>query len=347
MSASGSTVEHTHVNLRDLKPNAYVDGVYSLVNPQLGTARNGKHYFKALLRDASGETPLRLWSFEESMMPEVTRTGFVWVSGQTQSYNGQVQIVAESIRAVEVDQQALGRLLPTTGKDIEGMFAELCRILRSMRHPGMVALAEQYLGNDALVRGLKQAPAAVSVHHAWIGGLLEHTLQLLQLAELMLPLYPSLNRDLVLMGLFLHDLAKTVELEWERGFNYTVDGNLVGHCVRGAVWLQAFAGAAARDGHKLPPDAVKVLQHIVVSHHGSLEFGAAKVPSTPEAMFVAMLDNLDAKVAVTITAAQREKGDASLPGHEFTERIWSLDTRIFRPDPLSADAAAAEPDQPA
>jgi 3'-5' exoribonuclease len=181
---------------------------------------------------------------------------------------------------------------------------------------------------------VRQAPAAVSVHHAWIGGLLEHTLQLLRLAEVMLPLYPELSRDIVLMGLFLHDLGKTSELSWERGFNYTAEGNLIGHTVKGVIMLSAMAARVARDGGPaLPPDALLVLQHIVVSHHGQLEFGATKVPSTPEAIFVSLLDNLDAKTAVALHAAQRSKGVRE--GQEFTDRVWSLDTRLFRPDPLN------------
>ena len=131
----------------------------------------------------------------------------------------------------------------------------------------------------------------------------------------------------------MHDLGKTVELEWERGFAYTTDGNLVGHVVRGAIWLQTMSAAAGKKS-PLPPDALRVLLHIVISHHGTLEHGAAKLPSTPEAMFVAMLDNLDAKTTSTLVAAARDRTDANEPGHEFSDKVWSLDVRVFRPDPL-------------
>lgn len=340
---SGAGAARPHIDLRDLRPQVYLDGIYTLVNPQVGVTRQQKPYFKALLRDATGEVAVRMWTFDPGSLGDVARTGFVWISGQAQEYGGHVQVIAETLRAVEVESHELSRLLPSTRQDIEGMFAEVTRILRTMEHPAMVALANQYLSNDALAKGFKHAPAAVSVHHAWIGGLLEHTLQLLRLAEVMLPHYPELNRDLVLMGLFLHDLGKTVELEWERGFNYTADGNLIGHAVRGAVWLQAFAGAAAREsGQRLPPEALRVLQHIVISHHGALEYGAAKLPSTPEAIFVAMLDNLDAKTAVAISSADRARGDTHRPGHDFTDKIWSLDTRIYRPDPLAVVEAPEE-----
>jgi 3'-5' exoribonuclease len=333
-----------HMAIRDLVPNTYVNGTYSLVNPQMGVTRAGKPFFKALIRDATGEVPVRVWTFDEAQMPEVARTGFVFVSGQTQAYNGQVQLIAETIRGVDVEQKDLQRLLPVTKGDIRSMMDEVAALLRSMEHPGMLALAEQYLGSAALMERFTHAPAAVSVHHAFIGGLLEHTLQLMRLADRTLPLYPSLNRDLVLMGLFLHDLGKTAELEWEKGFSYTTDGNLIGHVVRGAVWLNAMAAkAAAEKGAALPADALRVLMHMVISHHGELEHGAAKVPSTPEAMFVAMLDNLDAKVATSLVAAAREKGDSHQPGHEFSDKVWALDVRIYRPDPLAPGATAAPP----
>lgn len=333
-AATSGGQQRPHVPVDQIRPHTYVDGVYSIVNPQVGTAKNGKHFLKGLIRDATGEIAIRQWTFDESQIGELSRTGFVWLGGQAQEYNGQVQVIVESISAVEVEVEDLARLLPASRHDISAMEGELRRIMGSLTHPSMRALADGYLSNDAFMSRVRQAPAAVSVHHAWIGGLLEHTLQLLRLAEVMLPCYPDLNRDIVLMGLFLHDLGKTSELTWERGFSYTAEGNLIGHTIKGVIMLSAVAAKVAREtGTPVPPDALLVLQHIVVSHHGSLEFGAVKLPSTPEAIFVAMLDNLDAKTTVAIQSAQRHKGVQ--PGQEFTDRVWSLDTRIFRPDPLA------------
>jgi len=205
----------------------------------------------------------------------------------------------------------------------------VCELLRSMEHPAMRALAEQYLADERLMSDFRAAPAAMSVHHAWMGGLLEHTHQMMELADRMLPLYPALNRDIVLLSLFIHDLGKTVELEWERGFGYTNEGQLVGHIVRGAVWLQIKAAHASKV-EKLPGETLRVLQHILISHHGLLENGAAKLPATPEAIFVAQLDNLDAKSQAAITAAKREYAG----GGEWTDKVWALETKVYRPDPL-------------
>ena len=277
--------DRPHVDIRTLPPNGYVDGIYSILNPQVGTTRAGKPYLKCLLRDATGEVPARQWTFDESTISALDSTGFVWVAGHTQLYNDQVQLIIEQIKSAEVSEAELAALLPTTRRDIGAMFEELKGILGKLEHPAMRGLAEAYLADPDLMASFRQAPAAVTLHHAYIGGLLEHTLQLLNVAERTLPLYPRLNRDLVLMGLFLHDLGKTVELKWDKGFEYTTDGNLIGHVVRGVIWLQVKAAVAGKQcGHKLPPDALRVLQHILLSHHGALEHGSPKPPSTPEAI---------------------------------------------------------------
>lgn len=335
---SGSSSQRPHVKIRALPQQGYVDGIYAILNPQMGTTRGGKPYLKCLLRDSSGEIPARQWTIDEAGFADLDRTGFVWIAGHTQLYNGQVQIVLEQIKSVDVSQEQIVELLPATTKDINEMFAELCAIMRSLSHPAMTALAESYLTDEEMMSKFRRAPAAMNLHHAWIGGLLEHTLQLLKLAEGMLPQYPQLNRDLVLMGLFLHDLGKTAELCWERGFDYTCDGNLVGHVVRGAIWLQFKAAVAAKQsGHKLPLDALRVLQHIILSHHGTPEFGAARVPSTPEAIFVACLDNLDAKTQMALSAARPDQPSAIDGLSDFTDRIWALDTRLYKPDPLKQE----------
>lgn len=330
-----------HMDLGTVPPNTYVTGVYSLQNPQVGTTRAGKPYLKCLLRDATGEAAARQWTFDESAMADLSSTGFVWIGGHTQLYNGQVQIILEQIKSVEISEDEIRALLPTTKHDIDEMFGQLKELLGTLQHPAMKALAEAYLADDDLMANFRLAPAAMNLHHAWIGGLLEHTLQLLKLADGMLPRYPHLNRDIVLMGLFLHDLGKTTELTWDKGFDYTADGNLIGHIVRGAIWLQFKAAMAAKQsGHKLPTEALRVLQHIIVSHHGVPEYGAAKYPATPEAVFISQLDNLDAKTEMALTAADRENELGEHVRGDFTDKVWALDTRIYWPDPLKGGDAA-------
>ena len=331
-----------HTDLATLTANAYLDGTYAVYNPQIGRTRGGKPYLKCLLRDASGEVAARQWSFDEQNFAALESSGFARVAGHSQLYNGQVQVILEQVTPVEVTEDELVALMPRSTRDIDEMFADVTRIVGTLEHPAMKALAAAFIEDEELMRLFRLAPAAMSLHHAWIGGLLEHTLQLLELADRMLPRYPELNRDLVMLGLFLHDMGKTTELTWTHGFNYTVDGNLVGHVVRGAIWLQAKSVVAGRSGDRMPPDALRALQHIIVSHHGELEHGAAKLPSTPEAIFVAMLDNLDAKTQLALTSANRTGGPAGTTASGFTDVILALFTFISRPDPLPVEPARDE-----
>lgn len=324
-----------HAFIRDLGDVGYVEGVYSLVNPQIGTTRQGKPFLKCLLRDASGEIAARKWTFEESALPPLASAGFAFVRGNVQRYQNQRQLIVEQIEPTEVTDEQILDLLPTTKHDIPAMFAELSAVLGSLAHPGMKALMQEFLANESLMERFRRAPAATSLHHAYIGGLLEHTLQLVKVAGSILPLYPGLNRDIVIAGLFLHDLGKTMELSWDRGFSYTAEGNLLGHTVQGLLVLRSLAGKVRAAGHDLPAPALLVLQHIVLSHHGQLEFGATKIPATPEAIFVHHLDNLDAKTHIALAQCDRASIEGGVePGLEFTDRIWSLDTRLYRPDPL-------------
>ncbi|MFG0328441.1 MAG: 3'-5' exoribonuclease YhaM family protein [Phycisphaerales bacterium] len=330
-----------HCFICDFDGAQFVEGVYCIHNAQLGVTRNGKNFLKALIRDKSGELTARMWNVTDELFQSLPTDGFVFLQGQTQPYQGELQLIIQNIRLAEVTEDDLQILLPATDRDINEMFGEVRTILETLEHPAMRALAETYLEDDELMAAFRISPAAVSLHHAYLGGLLEHTLQLMNLATVMLPLYPSLNRDLIIMGLFLHDLCKCQELSFERGFAYTDEGQLLGHLVMGAILLkQKAADAAAMSGERLPGDALLVLQHIIVSHHGRPEYGAAKTPSTPEAVFVSRLDELDAKVEMACCAAKvgRDGIERELGGN-FSEKVWALETRIFRPDPLTAPEA--------
>lgn len=322
------------IEIKQLKPNVYIDGTFAIVNPQLGTTRSGKPFLKCLIKDATGECPARQWTVQENIVADIGSTGFVWIAGHSQEYNQQVQIIIEQIRAVEVGVEELRGLLPCTQFDVDDMFAEVGTMLSTIEHPAMRALADVYLADETLMSRFREAPAASSFHHAWIGGLLEHTLNLLKLADVMLPRYPDVNRDVVLVGLFLHDLAKTSELSWDRGFNYTTQGNLIGHVVTGALWLEEkIREVAEQKGPILPARAHIALSHIILSHHSEPEFGAVKRPSTPEAVFVALLDNLDAKTSMAVQHAR--KSGPEVNAGEFTDKVWALGgVRMFKPDPL-------------
>ncbi len=325
----------TSTKVSEMTGQGFVHGVYSLVNPQIGTTRNGEPFLKCLLRDATGEAIGRMWRFNPATMSSITSTGFVGIEGEQEMYQEKLQIKIGEIWSHEPTPEELTDLLPSTRKNIDEMFAEVTALIHSLEHPAAKALGAAYLDDAELMGNFRVAPAAMQIHHAWIGGLLEHTLQLMKLADGMLPNYPRLNRDIILIALFIHDLGKVEELRWDRGFEYTREGNLIGHIARGAMWLETKAKVAAENlGEPLPDGFITVMQHIVLSHHGLLEHGAAKLPSTPEAIFVSQLDNLDAHTQTALDCA-RPWVKTTVGDEAFTERLWSLNTKLYRRDPLS------------
>lgn len=323
--------------IKDLGPNQLIEGLFAVQNCQLGLTRAGKPYLKCLIADKSGRLPARMWNATEELVATLPTDGFVRLAGQSQPYQGQLQIILQEIAAAKPTAEDLPHLLPCTDKDIELMFTELSSIMRSVSHPSMKALVEAYLQDAKLMAAFKQSPAAQTLHHAFLGGLLEHTLDLLKHAEAILPLHPKLNRDLVLVGLFIHDIGKCAELSWREGFTYSDDGQLIGHIARGVIWLERKIELCAKTGHEIPREAAMVLEHIILSHHGKPEFGAAKIPATPEALFVSLLDNLEAKMQMAEEATRGSNlSEMELNGN-FTDKIWALDNvKFFRPDPLAA-----------
>lgn len=332
------TTAGTRTYIAEMQPNERFEGAFSISNPQIGKTRNDKPYLRCLLGDKSATVAARMWGADEAVIRRLGDPGFVLAKGQTQPYQGELQLILDDIQAHTPSAEELADLLPASDHDPAEMFAEVSAILGRLEHPAAKAIAEEYLADEMLMDLFRQAPAAKAMHHAYLGGLCEHTLSLMKVAEAVCPLYPKVNRDVVVLGLFLHDLGKCHELTWSGAFDYSERGLLIGHIVDGAIMLHDKAQSAMRRaGMRFPPNLVTVLQHIILSHHTLPEFGAAKVPSSPEALMVALLDNLDAKVAMALSAARAEtaSAEADLRGH-FTDKIWGLDTKLFRPDPLDA-----------
>jgi len=327
------------VTIDTLQAAQNIAGVFAVQNLQLGSTKAGKPYLKMLIADSTGRTPGRMWSATEELFESLPTDGFVYLEGQTQPYQGEMQIIVHRIRAHQPTERELMELLPATKNDVDDMFGQVLRLLQSIQSPALKCLVDRYLEDGDLMQKFCQAPAAQTLHHAYLGGLLEHTLSLMTLADKMVGHYPHLSRDIVLMGLFLHDMGKCQELTWLEGFGYSTDGQLVGHIGRGVVLLNEKCKACedpelGEAALTIPAPMRMVLEHIILSHHGVPEFGALKLPATPEAIFISNLDNLDAKMNMVLDAASREKltQEPDL-GSAFTEKIWALGTRIYRPDP--------------
>lgn len=322
--------------IREFAGTERVTGLFSISNAQLGKTRADKTYLRCLISDKTGELPARMWSIDEMQFKRLPTEGFVYIEGETQPYQGELQLIIQSIDPADPSPEEMRDLLPSALRSPDEMFAELVALLDTLKHPAIKALAQTYLSDQYLMDALKQCPAAKSMHHAYLGGLLEHTLNLVKLADKVCPLYPKINRDIVMLGLFLHDLGKTRELVYDRTFGYSDRGELIGHIVDGAIMLHDKSQQVMREtGQRLPQGLVLVLQHIILSHHGVPEYGAAKIPATPEAILVSLLDNLDAKTTMALAAARPDRASAFESNGNFTEKQWALDTKLYRPDPLA------------
>lgn len=332
--SNGSSLSRSRRYIADMKPSERVAGIFSIANLQMGRTRNDKPYLRCIVGDRSGEITSRMWSVDEQSVASLPSDGFVYLEGETQKYQGDLQLIIQHIEPADPSPEEMRDLLPCSARPAEEMLAELRSLLDTLQHPAMKALAQVYLNDSFLMEQFARCPAAKSAHHAYLGGLLEHTLSLVKLADRVCPLYPALNRDLVVMGLFLHDLGKTRELTYDRTFAYSDRGELVGHIVEGAIMLHDKAQQVMREtGQRLPANAVMVLQHIILSHHGEPEYGAARVPMTPEAILVHLLDNIDAKMTMSLAAARGPRASMDLGGN-FTDKLWALNTKLFKPDPL-------------
>jgi 3'-5' exoribonuclease len=316
-------------SLADVRPGERIDDeIFRIVQKELRTSGNGSLYIHAVLADASSQMVARMWNATREMFESIGENGLMHVRGRVESYRGRPQLIIDGLRQIEPGSVDPSDFLPRTQDDVPAMWERVKQILRTIRDPDLLALIGKFVNEESFAERFRKAPAARSLHHAFIGGLLEHTRNVLELATVVLERYPRVNRDLVLAGMFLHDAGKVAELSYESSFEYTVEGQLVGHIVQASVWVQEAARALeAETGRAFPRLLLAALLHIIVSHHGRYEFGSPKLPATAEAFVVHHLDNLDAKLNMVFAAIDADADDSNA----WTSWIPALETKIFKP----------------
>ena len=329
--------------LRDAASGDIVDDVFVLTNKQFAAASTGKYYIKAFVSDASGQLVARMWNTTREIFNWLPDSGFIKVRGRIENYQSNLQFIIESVGPALDGSYDVADLVAHTKKNISDMCTKLREMLASIRNRHLNALIQAYVEDPALMDNFCKAPAAMSFHHAYLGGLLEHTVNAMQVADAVMPFYPGLNRDLVIAGIFLHDIAKTWELSYNCSFGYTDSGQLVGHIVKSAIWVEHKAKEAeAKLGQPIPQQLIDVLQHIILAHHGTYEFGSPRTPSTPEALAVHALENMDAKLMMALGATRNNDG-AGADGN-WTEYMKAFSGKLYRPDVAPADSIEAPPE---
>lgn len=311
--------------LRTLKEGDVFNGFLLAQEVSFKTSAKGSEYLELKLSDASGDLKGFLWDLRavEGDLDQVAADAFLKVKGQISNYNGRTQIRLDKLRFARDEEVGdLARFFPVSRRDPEEMARELDGLVAGVKDPWIRRLLEALFVDDPVRReAFRRAPAAKSMHHVCLGGLIEHTLSVAGMAAKACAHYPDMNADLVLAGVLLHDLGKTAELTYQRSFGYSDAGNLLGHISMEAEWISR--AAAAIPG--FPEELRLHLLHIVLSHHGKLEYGSPVLPKTPEALLVHYLDDLDGKLEAMFRGMREDAGEGA-----WTPYSRSMDRMIYK-----------------
>ncbi len=319
----------------ELEANKVATGTFLVQAKEIRQKKTGEPYLSLLLGDRTGDIDAKMWDNVADVMNTFERDDFVRVKGLLQIYNNRPQFTIHKMLRVDESTVDLADFFPASKRDPGEMFAELRGIVGSMGNPHLRRLLELILDDEDVARRYPKAPAAKFIHHAYLGGLLEHVLSLCALCRLAAQHYTSLDLDLLLAGAILHDIGKIYELNYDRSFGYTSEGQLLGHIVIGVRLIEEKLARLP----DFPPRLRTLVEHIVLSHHGSLEFGSPKLPMFPEALMLHYLDDLDAKMECMRALVDN---DRQVDGH-FTPYSTQLERVVLKKMKFLADG---EPERP-
>src|SRR5205085_8017224 len=265
---------------------------FVVASKQVRPRKTGELYLQLTLADRTGHLDAKMWDNVADFIDGFEQDDFVKVKGLVNRYNGKFQFTVHKLRKLEDADIDFADYLPKTEKDIGALWGELTGFIEGMQNPWLKDLVRTFLADDAITAAYRNAPAAKTLHHAYIGGLLDHVVALMRLCDLASRNYPQIDRDLLLTGAFLHDIGKVHELAYSRSIQYTTRGQLLGHMIIELEMLQAKAALLAG----FPAELKMLLEHLIISHHGQYEFGSPKLPMFPEALMLHYLDDLDSKM---------------------------------------------------
>jgi 3'-5' exoribonuclease len=293
-----------------LRDGDNVDDVYLATDKQLRANRNGNLYIQIELRDRTGGISARMWNAGDQQFRQFDNGDFVQVEGKVQLFQGSLQVILNHVERVDPHKVETRDFLPQTEYDIPKLMERLRAYLLRLNNPHLRALAECFLMDDAFMRSFTTCPAGVKLHHAYIGGLLEHTVCMMDIGDKLLPLYTGVDRDLLLVGIFLHDAGKTRELAFTRAFGYTDEGQLLGHIPIAVEMVTDKTGQVSDlTGEPFPRELLVRVKHMILSHHGTLEYGSPRVPMTPEAMLLHNIDMLDTRMHMVLRDLREDRNN--------------------------------------
>ena len=313
--------------ISSLSDGETIEEVFLLAEKQLRANRNAALYLLVELRDKTGAINARMWNVTEDSVARVNPGDYVSVKGKVQLYQGALQMIISHVQAIPSERIDPTDFVRQSQRDLGQLTARLREILHSITDPHLRALMDCFLIDEPLLTAFTTAPAGMKAHHAYQGGLLEHVVNMLEIANRIADLLHGVDRSLLLAGIFLHDLGKVRELNFASGCTYTDEGQLLGHLVIAVEMLtEKIAQTEKLLGEPFPAETALRLKHLILSHHGSYEFGSPKLPMTPEAIAVHHIDNLDAKVH----EFSRDIADDPNPQASFTPFNARLDRKLFK-----------------
>ena len=326
--------------------NQTVTSNFVVAAKQVKTKKNGELYLALTLADRTGQIQANMWDNVADALNAFEQDDFIKVKGMVQKYNGRWQLTIHKLRKLGDSEIDHTDYLAKTPKDIDELWRTLGEFVGTFENPWLKHLVKDFMADEAIAAAYKNAPAAKTLHHAYIGGLLDHVVSLFTVCDLAARNYPQVNRDLLLTGVFLHDIGKIHELAYQRSISYTTKGQLLGHMI---IELEMLHEKLSH----IPdfPEELKILlEHLIISHHGQYEFGSPKLPMFPEALMLHYLDDLDSKMESMRAQFERDRElESPWTGYNPSLARPLLDTQKFlekRPaaqtEKQSVDAAAGE-----
>ena len=270
-----------------------INDIYLCKYRQSAVAKNGKIYENVVFQDKTGMIDGKIWDPNSAGIGDFEALSYVWITGEVTNFQGTLQLNVKRARRADASEYVAEDYLPVSEKDIDQMYADLMKHMEKVKNPYLKKLISMYfVDNQAFIEAFKKHSAAKTVHHSFVGGLLEHTLGVVRLCDFYVTQYPYLNRDLLLTAALFHDIGKLKEISNFPENDYTDDGQLLGHIVMGS----ELTGFACRHIQGFPKKLMSELQHCILAHHGELEYGSPKKPALPEAVALNYADNTDAKL---------------------------------------------------
>ena len=313
----------------DLQPDQIITGIFLVQHKDVRQKKSGDLYLSLTLADRTGEVDAKMWDNAAEAIDTFVRDDFVRVKGLMQVFQNRPQLTLHKIQPVAETEIDVADYFPASKRDRDEMFRELEGWIAGMANPHLKALLELIFADEEIAKAFRTAPAAKTVHHGWIGGLIEHVLSLCQLAKFTASHYANIDFDLLMAGVILHDIGKISELKYARSFSYSTEGQLLGHILIGLRMVEE----KLRLVPDFPPKLRDLLLHLIASHHGELEYGSPKVPLFPEAMLLHHLDNLDSKMECMRGLIER---DRQIEG-EWTGYSSALERTVLKKDRFLSD----------